>query len=432
MINKVKNYINDNNLITSNSPIVVTLSGGVDSMVLLHILIALGYKVIIAHVNHKKRLESEMEEQEIKLLASKLNIPCEILHLEHLEGNFQSKAHDKRYDFFKNVSKKYNAKYIATAHHADDNLETILLNLMSGSNLYGYSGISKKLNLDDITIIRPLLGISKNDIKVYALKNNIKYYEDISNGSDDYTRNRLRHHVVPKLKEECHNILDKASSFSNQLLEAFSFIRELSENYLKKYDNTININEFNTLNIALKKDILCLLLEKFDIQRSENLINDLIDIINSNKPQLEYTLANNMLFKKRYNSCYIDTNNNSYSFEYVINSKEDIIKNNNHLIYLSDKLPNDSVNYLKLCYNSIVFPIIIRSRKESDQIDTACGHKKIKKLFIENKIPLEKRERIPIVLDGNNEIIWVVNLAKNKKVLEYKTNFDIFLIIKEM
>ena len=79
MINNVKNYINDNNLITSNSPIVVTLSGGVDSMVLLHILIALGYKVIIAHVNHKKRLESEMEEQEIKLLASKLNIPCEIL-----------------------------------------------------------------------------------------------------------------------------------------------------------------------------------------------------------------------------------------------------------------------------------------------------------------------------------------------------------------
>ncbi|MGM9971514.1 MAG: tRNA lysidine(34) synthetase TilS [Anaeroplasmataceae bacterium] len=431
MIDDVKEFIKKNNLIEPNSSVVLALSGGVDSMVLLNILTSLNYKVIIAHVNHKKRLESEDEEKEIKLLAKKLNLDIEVLHLEHLDGNFQSKAHQKRYDFFINVAKKYNAKYIATAHHADDNIETILLNIMGGSNLYGYAGISKSLTIDGIKIIRPMLNISKSDIKAYALKHNIKYYEDISNSHDDYTRNRLRHHIIPKLKDECPNILDKTISYSNQLSEAFNFIRGLSENYLNKYDNTINIEEYNSFHIALKKDILCLLLERLNIARSENLINDLLSLISNNKPQLDYNLTNDMIFKKRYDICFIENNINQIKFSYTIKNKDDYIDNDVFKIYFSNNKPLNSANYLKLCYNYLVFPITIRSKLESDKINMACGHKKIKKLFIEHKIPKEKRERIPIVLDGNNEILWVCNIAKNKNVIEFKDKFDLYLIIEE-
>lgn len=431
LLEKVKKYIKDNNLIDPNEVIVIALSGGVDSMVLLNMLYQLGYKLVIAHVNHKKRLESEDEEREVKILGEKLNIPVEILHLEHIDGNFQSEAHHKRYIFFRNVCKKHSAKTIASAHHADDNLETILLNLMSGSNLFGYAGISNSLILDDVRIIRPLLSLSKKDIKDYALKNNIVYYEDISNSQDDYTRNRLRHHIVPKLKTECPNILDKTNSYSRQLKEAFSFIRGLSENYLNLYDNTINIDEFNKLHIALQKDILCLLLERFNILRSENLINDLLNIITNNKPQLDYNLGCNMIFKKRYNICFIESIRKKDDFFYMLNTKDDFIDDKNFNIYFTNIEPTNSANYIKLCYNDLVFPLTIRNRKDSDEIFMSYGHKKIKKLFIERKIPKEKRERIPLVVDGLGEILWVYNIAKSKKILDYKNNFNLYLIIKE-
>ena len=430
MLNKIKAFIKDNNLIPDNSRILLALSGGVDSMTLLYILKELKYDIVVAHVNHKKRLESEYEERQIKELCNNLNIPCEILHLEHLDGNFQSKAHDKRYSFFINIAHKYNIKYIATAHHADDNIETILLNIMGGSNLYGYGGISKKLEINGTYIIRPLLLISKDDIKKYALKNNITYYEDISNSQDDYTRNRLRHHIIPVLKNECPSILSKISSYSNQIHEAFHFIRNISENFLNNYDNKINILEFNKQDLFIKKDIICLLLEKYEIERSENLINDLIDLIKNNKPQLNYSLKDNWIFKKRYNLAFIDNNILESDFKYILNNKEDKI-DDNYIIYFSLNKPNDCANYIKLCYNEIVFPLTIRNRMENDEILMSFGHKKLKNLFIDKKIPKEMRERIPVVVDNLGNILWVVNYAKSKFVLEQKEKGNIYLVVKE-
>ena len=227
MINKVKNYLNKNNLIIPGEKIVVALSGGVDSSVLFDVLNKLGYEIIVAHVNHKKRIESDMEEEKIIEFCKNNSTPYEILHLDKIDKNFEAKAHNKRYEFFINVAKKYNAKYIATAHHADDNCETILMNIMSGSNLYGYGGISKDLEIDGIHIIRPLLLLSKDEIKEYAKTNNIIYYEDYTNALDDYTRNRIRHHIIPVLKKECSTLLDRTNAYSNQVHEAFDFIREL-------------------------------------------------------------------------------------------------------------------------------------------------------------------------------------------------------------
>lgn len=427
MINKIKDYINKNNLIKPNSKIVIALSGGVDSMVLYNVMKKLNYDIIIAHVNHNVRLESAVEEEYIKNMCANDNIPIEILHLEKIHENFEATAHNRRYAFFLNVCKKYNASYLVTAHHADDNLETIILNLMSGSNLYGYGGIAQKLVLDNINIIRPLLLVSKKEIKEYALKNNIKYFEDYTNQLDDYTRNRIRHHIIPKLKDECPNILDRSNAYSKQVHEAFDFARGFSIDFLK--DNIININDFKNLHPYIKKDVICLLLENYEIERGENLINDLINIIENDKAQLDYDLKKNYILKKRYNTAYIEKKENKNAFHFEINGFDDIINYKQYKIYLSKEKPTNAI-YIKLCYNDIAFPLIIRNRYDGDKISLTAGHKKIKDLFIDKKVLKDIRDEIPIIVDGNNNILWVLDYAKSKDLFKYKDNFDCYLVVE--
>ena len=282
MLNIVKKFIIDNNLIPTNDYVVCSTSGGADSICLLHILYDLGYKVVLAHVNHHKRVESDNEELEMQNLANTLNIPFECFHY-HKEGtnNFHDDAHTMRYAFYKNVADKYNTKLITTAHHLDDQAETILMRLISGSNLYGYAGISEKVTIDGYTIIRPLLCVNKNDIYSYVNEHKLRYFEDSSNQEDDFLRNRIRHNVIPLLKNENPNFLNQIKDYSTIVKEAFNYIRNQSINYLNNHNNIIDINSFKELDIALKKDIVCLLFESNDIEKTNNLINICLDLINS-------------------------------------------------------------------------------------------------------------------------------------------------------
>lgn len=429
LVSKIKNYLKINNLIKPNERVVVALSGGVDSSVLFYTLKNMGYDVIVAHVNHKKRVESDMEEQKIIEMCNATHTKYEILHLEKINQNFEAKAHKRRYEFFLEVAKKHNARYIATAHHADDNAETILMNIMSGSNLYGYGGIAPDLVIDGIHIIRPLLSLSKEEIKEFAMNNHIEYYEDYTNALDDFTRNRVRHHIIPVLKRECPNLLDRTNAYSNQLHEAFDFVRGLSIDYLKNNDNKINKESFDKLHIFQKKDIICLLLEENDILRSENLINDLLKLISNDKPQLDYNLSNGLIFKKRYDTIFIDRCDNNSAFSFVLNNRNDIIDNNKLRAYFTDSIPEGAI-YLKLCYNDIVFPLTIRNRKNGDRIRLSAGEKKIKDLLIDKKVLKEDRDNIPLLVDGNDNILWVYNLAKAEAIHKYRDNYDIFLVLE--
>lgn len=173
MENKVKEFIKNNNLIL-NKPIIVAVSGGADSVSLLYVLHKLGYKLVLAHVNHNKRKESIIEQHAMEELALKLNIPFELLDYHYSsKDNFQSEAHEARYEFFKSLCKKYNTNIIATAHHKDDQIETVLMKLMEGSNLYGYGGIAISNVRDGYLIIRPLLCVTKEEIYDYLNK---KYF----------------------------------------------------------------------------------------------------------------------------------------------------------------------------------------------------------------------------------------------------------------
>ena len=164
MIKKIKEFMLKNSIDIDNI-IICAISGGVDSLVMLDLLNKMGYKVVLAHVNHNKREESKIEQEAMKTLADNLGIPFEFLSY-HYDGNdnFHNDAHNARYEFFKNLCKKYNTDLVSTAHHLDDQIETILIKLMEGSNLYGYGGISALVDDGEYRIIRPLLCVDKKQI----------------------------------------------------------------------------------------------------------------------------------------------------------------------------------------------------------------------------------------------------------------------------
>ena len=427
----IKDYILNNNLISQENSVVCATSGGVDSVCLLHILKDLGYKPILAHVNHHKRQESELEQKEMEKLAMKLNIPFE--HYDYYydeQENFQDDAHYARHAFFKNVAQKYNTNVIATAHHLNDQAETILIKMLSGSNLYGYAGISNKISLDDYIFIRPLMCVTKEEIYKYAQQNKLVFFEDSSNSEDDYLRNRLRHNVIPLLEKENPSVLKKLQDFSLQLKEAFNFIRNQSIKYLNEQKNIISISSFNRLDIALKKDIICLLFERYKLEKSNEIINNCLNIISKNTNN-KINLKNEYIFYVEYGFAGIKHQHKIGEFCIKINIENSCLIQNKYFFYFSKKIPQNNAKYIKLCYNDLKVPLTIRNRYDGDFMKMPFGSKKVSRILIDSKIPEDLRNSIPLVYDNEGELLWIYGIAKSKNVIDQKKNGDLFLICEE-
>lgn len=412
-----KKLLLDNLPFNKEDFVVLALSGGRDSIALLDLLIKNNYSVIIAHVNHHKRAQSEQEEKYICEYAKKHNIPCEINHY-YYDGkdNFQSLAREFRYNFFYQVAKQYKANYILTAHHADDLAETILLRLISGSNLYGYGGISLQTPFKDIYIYRPLLYFSREEINNYVERCKLVYFEDESNEQNDYLRNRIRHNILPLFKKENPNFLQEIINYSTILKESFTYIRNNTLAYLNG-ELDINISSFKSLNIALQKDILNYLLEQYKLNISSNLINDLLKLINNKRPQLNYSLNNNYFFFKRYDKAYISLKQPITNQTITLNlgdSKEFL----NYKFTLTKNISDTNAKAIKIWYNDIDLPLIIRTRLPGDYLEFNYGKKKIKDYFIDLKLTKEKRNTYPIITTIENKIIGIydlINLSKGNK-----------------
>ena len=431
MINIVKNFIINNNLINPNDYVICSTSGGADSICLLHILYNLGYKVVLAHVNHHKRIESETEEKEMRCLATKLNIPFELYHYyDDGNENFHDKAHTMRYEFYKNMADKYNTKTITTAHHLDDQAETVIMRLISGSNLYGYAGISNKVNIDGYNIVRPLLCVGKENIYNYIKENNLIYFEDQSNNEDDYLRNRIRHHVIPLLKNENSNLLNQINDYSILVKEAFNYIRNQSINYLNSNNNIIDINSFKGLDISLKKDIICLLFESYNLEKTNNIINICLNLIKKNNNS-SIDIKDGYSFIVEYNKAYINIKENTveYCYELSLDNRVEIM--GKYVLYFSKNEPINNEKYIKLCYNDLKLPFSIRNRKEGDTIRMNFGNKKVSRLLIDQKVEKEKRDTLPLIFDNCGDLLWVYNYAKNIDVINQKNIGDIYLVCEE-
>ena len=417
--------------------LVFACSYGPDSMALFKSLLELRKKydiiLVCAHVNHDKRRESAKEKEDLEAFCKENNVIFEYMKIDRYgDDNFHNEARNIRYQFFDEVVKKYNAKYLLTAHHGDDLMETILMRIARGSTLRGYSGFRKLVKMDGYYIYRPFIGLTKDELLDYCHKNRVPYAIDKSNFSDVYTRNRYRKEVLPFLKSEDKDIQKKYLKFSNVLSDADLFIEEEASKAISKVikDNKLYIDKYLEINKFLKRIILERFISSF-YQDDLILINDrhldLVEsLINSKRSNAKVNLPNDVEVVKSYNILSIRRNPNLLS-SYEIEVSDEIILPNGHKLVKLDSVKGNSNNIIKLSSKDISLPLIVRTRKLGDVMAIkGGGHKKIKDIFIDSKIPYADRDLWPIVVDSHGRIVFVPGLKKSKFD---KTNNEFYDII---
>lgn len=421
-----------------NNYVVIGVSAGPDSMCLLDLLQKKTTKIVVCHINHNVRKESIEEEEYITKYCQDKNIILEKTTINNYqENNFENEARKKRYMFYEEILKKYNSKTLLLAHHGDDLIETILMKISRGSNLEGYAGIKEISNVKNYQIIRPLLKYTKEDIINYNKSNNIKYYNDSSNQSTNYTRNRYRLNILPLLKKEDKNIHKKYLKYSKTLIEYDDYIkREVKRNINNVYkDNIINIDNLNKLDTFLIKNILYNVMNNI-YQNKNNIITDrhiqnIISLLNNTKPNIKIDLPNNKEIVKEYNKLIIkDKTSDIKNYKIEFNDKIEI---ENLIIEKIESEDDDSNSVCRLNSKDITLPLYIRNREDGDYIilKGSNNRKKIKEIFIEKKLPLNKRNNYPLLVDSNNNIIWIPNIKKSKFCNKKSENYDIIIRCNE-
>ena len=419
--------------------IIAGISGGPDSMALLHMLINnTNKKIICAHINHNIRKESETEEKYLQEYCKNNNIIFETIKIKkYTENNLENEARKKRYTFFEEILQKYNSKYLVLAHHGDDLIETILMKIIRGSNIEGYAGIKTYSKHKNYIIIRPLLTLTKEDLIKYNYENKIKYFVDNSNTDKKYTRNRIRKNILPELKNEDKNIHLKFLKYSNTLQEYNDYIEDLTNEKLKDIyiNNTIYIDKIKKEHNLIQKNIIYYILKDIynneeDIIKFKN-IEDILKLINNKKPNIELDLPKNYKAVKEYNKMYIKKGTKSNE-NFIIEFKE-CVKIDNFVIKKIETSDTDGNDICRLNSNNIALPLYIRNKKDGDKISLlgTDGTKKIKEIFIENKIPINKRNNYPILVDKNDNILWIPNIKKSKYNVKKNEIYDIILTCYE-
>lgn len=427
------------NLLKDNDTLVIGLSGGPDSMCLLNILLSLNKKIniICAHINHNIREESKEELDFVVDYCKQKQVTIETTTFakkSSLANYSEQELREKRYQFFEEIINKHNADYLFTAHHGDDLIETILMRLTRGSNLKGYSGFQTETQKENYKVIKPLIYATKDDIDEYNKQNNIPSVIDNTNFKDIYTRNRYRHNILPFLKSENPNIHLKYLKFSKELNKYYEFVNTLINKELsKRYkDNILDITNYNELEPLFQTKLIENVLDSIYIDNlyliTDRHVELILGIINNPRPNLEINLPADVRVVKSYNQLIITKNNKKIS-DYNILLKEITAIPNGREIRIINNTTEKSNYYLKLNSKEITLPLYVRNRKTGDKmiIKNMNNAKKIKDIFIDEKIPKEERDTYPIVVDNNDNILWIPGIKKSKFDKSNDENYDIIL-----
>lgn len=397
--------------IPASSTLVVSVSGGVDSMSLLHMLKATTYQIVVVHFNHLKRDQSMIEKDLVERYCKENGIPFHYYTIRVNQGNFHHQAHILREHYLNEVAKICQTRYIVTAHHLDDLFENVLIKLTRGSNLLGYAGMQQVNTTESFTYLKPLLYISKREILSYAKENGIPYLDDESNEENTYLRNRYRHSVVPIMKQENDLLLDQVKQYHYQISDAFFYIRSQTSQAIK--DGHIKLDLFKTWDKVLQDDAIAYLIETYELNMSYEIIQKIKRMLLSNKPNVLYRLNKNHCFVKSYNDAFIKPLTDKSDVHFILKNGENRI-GNMAIFTLLSKTGVNTEEFTKLCYNKLAFPLILRHRMEGDQLSYSYGHKKLKKLLIDEKIPMDVRDHLWVLTDHDGLILWVQNHYLNQ------------------
>lgn len=427
-----------NSLDIENNTVVAAISGGPDSMLLIDILLGLReklkIKIVVAHVHHNLRKESDEEAIKVEEYCKENNLIFEMMKINEYPNNKFSEeiARKIRYEFFDKVIEKYNSDILFTAHHGDDLIETVLMRLTRGSNLKGYAGFEIISTDRGYKIVRPLIYLTKTEILEILNKKSISFSIDMSNEKDDYTRNRYRKYILPELKKENSNVHFKFIDFNEKLLLAHTYIKKEAEKYYKEciINNEINTKKFNRLDEIIKiyvlEKYLKLIYKNNITQIRSKHINIIINYM-SNKINTRFNLPDNKIGTIEYNKFKIIDNINTENYEYTFTDK--ILLPNGKKIEM-DNSTNLTTNYvIHLNSKEIKLPFHVRCKKAGDKmtVKNMLGSKKVSDIFTDFKLSKELRETYPIVTDDTGEIIWIPGIKKSHLDRKKEQKYDIIL-----
>ena len=422
-VQKFTNFIEKYRLFTHDSNLLVAVSGGIDSVAMVHLLKTAGYKFTIAHCNFQLRAEANADEEFCRKLALQYQTPfCSTrFNTEHYAStrkiSIQMAARELRYEFFEQIAREHQHPCIALAHHQNDTIETILLNLVRGTGIAGMHGIlSQNGNL-----VRPMLCFTRKDIEEIVAENKLAYVEDSSNASVKYARNKIRHQVVPTLKELNPSL---EQTFENNLkhfreLEQLLELRveEVRQKLVSYVGAEIHIAIDEVKKLVPQRLLLFKLLQVYGF--SEHDVDDIIANLNKHagrkfEVSFGYLLVldrGKLILSKKIQeipSILITDRDNTLThgtFKLNITKSDEpvIIKNNPFALSVdSDKLE---------------FPLLLRYWGRSDHFYPLGmnGKKKVSDFFVDLKIPLHLKKTIPLLVNANGDIIWIAGYRPDER-----------------
>ena len=433
MLSLFKNHIEESLPFLKGSRLLIAISGGLDSVALTHLCHALKLDISLAHCNFNLRKnESNDDEAFVLDLAEQLNLEVFIQNFDtesyanKHKLSIQMAARELRYNWFDELSKQLDFDYILTAHHADDNLETVLINFLRGTGLEGLTGIPE---VNDV-IIRPMLKFPRVIIETYAKTQNFKWREDSSNASTKYLRNKLRHDVIPILKEINPTLLNNFENSLENFQDTVDIVQESVATVLKKTilstDNNAIIYDVSQLTILNNPKAYL-----FEIFKDYG-FTDWNVVVNLLKAQSgkQIISATHTLLKDRKTLILTENLIESNKSEIIINSIEDTIKIKNRVLSFNDveTVSKNTETEIFVDAQLLNFPLKVRHWEKGDYFYPfgMKGKKKLSKFFKDEKLSLRDKEKC-LVLMSNNDIVWVINHRSSE---HFKVTTDTNNILK--
>ncbi len=415
-------YISQHQLFEKNDHVLLAVSGGKDSVLMTQLFKLAGFNFSIAHCNFNLRAnEAQRDEAFVKLLADDMGVPFHVVHFdtkafaEQNRISTQMAARQLRYEWFDALREQYHYQYVAVAHHQNDAIETVLLNLVRGTGISGMHGILPKRG----RLIRPLLFLSRQEIDDIVASHNFSFVEDSSNQSSKYARNKIRLNVIPYLRE----INPRLEETFAENIHRFAETEVLVQSVVAEKRNQLFIQERGDIVIDIK--------ELAALQPQKLLFFELLKPLNFTSSVVDEVLSS--LDKQSGTSFYSSTHRLTVDRDRLVISP--LIEKTQELYYLhgegSLKLGEERISLTlsenlnfkadkEVAYvdaNLLIFPLIVRYRQPGDRFKP-LGMKSLKKLsdfFVDEKVPVPQKDKVPLLINGNGDLLWVAGMRQDER-----------------
>jgi tRNA(Ile)-lysidine synthase len=420
MKNTLQNHIEKEIPFLKQKKLFLAVSGGLDSMVLLHLFQELQYDIAIAHCNFQLRgIESFGDQKFIQDYAEANAIPIFVTQFDtpafakDYKLSTQVAARELRYNWFYELLENEKYDYVLTAHHADDNLETFLINLSRGTGLEGLTGIP----VQNDKIIRPLLFLSRQEIDEYANTHGILWREDSSNASDKYLRNKIRHHLIPVLKELNPNFMASFLKTESYLQESMAMVEDAAIMVYQQVANEVEDQIYFDLNQLLKLPNYQSYLYQWLKEFGFTAWNDIYDLVDSQSGKQVFA-TDFRLLKDRDSLILSPIDHSEFQEEFLVNENQTEVKIPLNMTFC--KVAGLSVASNKTIFvdaDQLVFPLVLRKWKTGD-VFTPFGmdgkSKKVSKFFKDEKLSLLEKESTWL-LCSNDQIVWIIGRRADER-----------------